>query len=804
MKNSNVHKFENKDWGAFELEIIDPKWSFYQQDKWDQSCFSIKGSGQISIPYTPFYFLEWQQIQYTYVIDKNNSFIPPFELSVNNKTVNTSQEKGNCHLMAGRLSFEDEAGLTHIKLSDTTGKTIFELDTEVFPQKMDYRSDYQAMLTDISAIVQNLAYDALKTTFKKSRARLKGHSTEMEWWNILDALFGQLIINLEVIKKQAKHEIKNGEQILPVEKIRIASKKNVDWLIKNSQYANGTQLGMKLLPNTTYSHALSGKKYTTYNTYENRFITWAVRNIIIRLKRYRKFIDKTAGSRDYSPLINKIQKYQSRLQGLLHTSPFNQAGQFEEKLQFSTTLTSGPGYRDFMHIYMLLTRGLELADSHLFKIELKNISLLYEYWCFLKLVQIIKEQNLSKIDYQDLIQIKANKFYVRLEKGNLSRVSFKKDHNGETTSVYYNKEFRKDGKKVFTYNQKPDYSIEFKKNGFEKPFWYLFDAKYRFENNTANEKEAYSAPQDSIGQLHRYRDAILHTDPNSTSYRTAVRNLGGIILYPYPLTEKAFTENNYYKSIAQFNIGALPFLPGKVALATEFLNNLINTSLPEEHFEESIGLDDSEYIRKRNAWNEFVTIGVIPKKDQGKRMHFLEKNLIYHIPYSRNLKSRLFLSKHLLLCKAGSKEAFLYEVCSWEIKSNEELSAMGTSWQHRDNSYVTFSLKKIKNLETPEKLSPAGFRYVTLEGLNRYLENPAADKKCFYLTTPDGARLYDELCRKNIRFTITWGKNEEDPSLIEFNIDNIKVSSSNTYPDLSFKYQNKIIALAELLKLITS
>ncbi len=109
----------------------------------------------------------------------------------------------------------------------------------------------------------------------------------------------------------------------------------------------------------------------------------------------------------------------------MHESPFNEVGAFEKRSHFSTSLTRGAGYRDFMQIYLLLTRGLEITQNDIFKIEQKNISTLYEYWCFLMLVKILKEQNANDIDYQDLIKIKAGKVKVELEKGHKSKVTFK-------------------------------------------------------------------------------------------------------------------------------------------------------------------------------------------------------------------------------------------------------------------------------------------------------------------------------------------------------------------------------------------
>ena len=673
---------------------------------------------------------------------------------------------------------------------------------------MDYKSDYKAMMADISEIIQNLAYDSLKDTFRRSKARIKGQATENEWWNILDALFDQLVTNLGVIKRQPKHEIIKNDKVLPIEKIKNASKKNIDWFRKNSQFANNNHQGIKVTTEKYFSHGLSSKKHVTYDIYENRFIAWAIRNIIEHLRKYKKHVETAAGKKDFSPLINRMKMYQSRLQGFLHDNPFNEVGKFEKRAHFSTSLTRGSGYRDFMHIYLLLTRGLEIADNDIFKIEQKNISTLYEYWCFLKLVQILKEQNASEIDYQDLIQVKANKLQVNLEKGIASRVTFKKEDSGESTTIYFNREFKREGKKVFTYNQRPDYSIEFKKKGFEKPFWYLFDAKYRFDEKKEDieitEYQNYNVPQDAIGQLHRYRDAILHTEPTNSTYRGAIKNLGGIILYPYPLSEKEFENNIYRKSIDQVNIGALPFLPSKSSLVNDLLNELINKRLPEEHFERFIEMDNSEYISKRNLWKEWVTIGVVQKENQIERLQFISEKLIYHVPFVKNINSKLYLSKKLLICKSGTTEATLYDIKDWEILTDKELEIIGTNWNHRKEKYIAFYLENAKAITTPDKISPLNFRYATNEGLNLYLKNPTLDKGCFYLTSPDAARLYYELQKKKIEFKINWANKDNDSSMLEFQIKEFKIYSSDKYPDLHFKINNEIINLNTVLQIFTS
>jgi hypothetical protein len=214
-------------------------------------------------------------------------------------------------------------------------------------------------------------------------------------------------------------------------------------------------------------------------------------------------------------------------------------------------------------------------------------------------------------------------------------------------------------------------------------------------------------------------------------------------------------------------------------------------------------MDNSEYISKRNLWTEWVTIGVVPQKEnQSERLKFISEKLIYHVPFVKNINSKLYLSKKILLCKSGTNEAILYDVNDWEILTDRELTDKGTTWNHRKEKYIAFHLDNAKSITTPDKISPLRFRYATQEGLNLYLQNPTLDKGCFYLTNPDAARLYQELQKQNIDFKINWGNNDSDPSMLEFLIKDLKIYSSDKYPDLHFKYDNETVSLKSVLEII--
>ena len=83
------------------------------------------------------------------------------------------------------------------------------------------------------------------------------------------------------------------------------------------------------------------------------------------------------------------------------------------------------------------------------------------------------------------------------------------------------------------------------------------------------------------------------------------------------------------------------------------------------------------------------------------------------------------------------------------------------------------------------------FRYSTVEGLNRYLNDPVNEKDCFYLTNPGSARLYEELKRRKVKFNISWTDDISDPSLISFQIGGEMILSSANYRPLYFKMKEE-------------
>lgn len=790
------YSFEIPGLGGMEIVPSTAKHNYYKPSNSLSIDFSVEILGQQQL-HKSFYFFEWQNILFNAVFNENEMFKPPFFLIVNEGIKHQSKKISGVDILSAYFAFKNQVGQTTIRINDSRNHTIFKLSTEVFPQKMDYRSDYRMMMSEISDIIQNLAYSLLKDTFQRARPKTEGHTTEIEWWNILDRLFESLMLSLSVIKRQPKHEIIREDIVVPVNRIRKASLKNKMWFQRNSIYRSKNQ-GVKLADGSHFTHALSTHKFTSYDNYENRFVAYAIKQTIDRLSSYRKEIAGRNNTGEYNFLINRINAYLGSLHSKLNDGIFNEVADFEKRNYFSTTLTKGAGYRDFLQIYLLLSKGLEILQNDIFKIEQKDIATLYEYWCFLSLVKIIQQKNKLDLIYQDIIKIRAGRFNVELKTGAQSTLKFI-NNNNEEIEIYFNRKFSSDNSS-FTYDQKPDHAISFKKSGYTNPFWFIFDAKYRFVED--HHADSYDAPDDAIGQLHRYRDAILHHYRDSQTYRTAIKNLGGIILYPYPLPESVYQTNKYYRSIEKVNIGALPFLPGKTQLVTDYLNDLLNRKTPEQHFEDFIEMDYKEYRAKQHEFDEWITIGVIKKKHQKARIEYLRRNNIHYVPYVKETSTRIYNSKKILICFSSSVMAEIRDIASIEVMNRTELLNTGVNWSLNYKKYLVFFLtSKIQSIQITPEIIPSNFRYTTTGAINIYLNNEQQNPKALYITNTSAYRLFSELQRNNIQFKITWG-DKNDFNQVIFKLDGISIKSSYKFPLLTFEVENRRMKLNELLERI--
>ena len=198
----------------------------------------------------------------------------------------------------------------------------------------------------------------------------------------------------------------------------------------------------------------------------------------------------------------------------------------------------------------------------------KRLSQLYEYWCYFKVLEVLNDLSINKINFDDIFEIDQNKWSIKLKRSNKSKKTFKILFKEKIVTIdyYYNQLFKRNSNyKSYSLSFKPDYTLLIKTDN-EKYFIH-FDAKYKSEleikdfyekikledNNNekliderdAEEEIFHKFKDGDIYKMHTYKDAILNTE-------------GAYVLYPGE-REGLFMENRKYVIPS---VGAFPLTPG--------------------------------------------------------------------------------------------------------------------------------------------------------------------------------------------------------------------------------------------------
>jgi hypothetical protein len=521
----------------------------------------------------------------------------------------------NLGLLSGTINFGNDLGKSNLTVRYTKGNKLQEINFqfEVFPTKLNYRSDYEKIVSDIEKEYPYLVLDFLKKTYTSFKT---GHSpnTDLIWWQVFGGLYNEFIQSSKFILNKPHSRIIRETKYLKADRI---NKWSTALEEKYSQF--------KHLPNKNYR---SEYKTLSTNTAENKFFKHAVSQTLRRFKKVKSFIEKRFSNSITHPFKIELNAIEKQFEIISANPFFKTIDDFKGLKQESLVLQKATGYSAIYKSWIMLNSGLKFLEG-IQKIELKNIADLYQIWCFLEIKNVL--QNLLGKDNPDdvvLPKIQIDDFVFKIERGVKSKVSFNKT-NGEVIDLFHDFSYdttANQAVKSFTVNQRPDIVLRITKNDLKEKYvlTYLYDAKYRL---ASDEKEGSPdlPTEDSINQMHRYRDAIYYV--NKDKIRPEKEVIGAYILFPGSGKIETIKNLDYYKSIESVNIGAFPLRP----------NDYTNRSLLEDHLKRIIGLDTESVLNdvsphKLTAYekhNPEVLIGIVNKGIQSDYFEN-EQNLIYH------------------------------------------------------------------------------------------------------------------------------------------------------------------------------
>ena len=455
-----------------------------------------------------------------------------------------------------------------------------------------------------------------KKTYKTFKLGDKINYTPAVFFTIVRNIFEGFLKATDMIISNPHHILAIEHDILPAHKVRKIDSKTIKWIEKNPENVLFTYTGV------CASKAMAIKKQITYNTLENRFTKFILLSTIKRITDFRnRYI---IGNDTDSSIIDEANRMIKELSKRVYNSFLKNVDNYKPTQSMSLVFGMAPGYRNLYKYYLMLLKGLAV-NGDIFKLSTKDIALLYEYWCFIKLNSLLKKS--CKLVSPDVIKVDNSGITVSLVKGKKSEVKYVNPKTGEKIILTYNP-----GElNTQTVSQRPDNVLTLEKTGSDIPYKYIFDAKYRIDPAIPGTgyPDIIPGPRvDDINTMHRYRDSIVFENNTPSRYAFEKSMFGAYVLFPYS-NEKQYINHKFYRSIETVNIGGLPFLPSATSLVEKLLIELIMDS-KESAFERATLPRGIERMLAKVDWTvKDMLVGTLSSK---KQLEFNLSKKFYHVP----------------------------------------------------------------------------------------------------------------------------------------------------------------------------
>jgi hypothetical protein len=631
------------------------------------------------------------------------------------------------------VNFGSQVGYTDIELW-LSNRRCFTLRLEVFPTKLDYRTDLLELRADLQMEVRSLVFKLYGKTFQTLHRKSGQRPTDIEWLTVLSGEFHTLTRALEIISRSPMQRVdvthvraRSLRPVRPSFEVRNFLRRNGGRCVQATKghfTAGGHSWLSPQMPRMT--------KTLTPNTAENRFVVSTINRIRSRLRRLH---GQLAGAHNRDPFVQwttfltdadrKLHRFQT--QTFLSDLPV-QPSHAAPTLALHLT----PGYREFFSSSLALESVLEVGGGPL-ELPEKDLATLYELWCFVALSSILRQELGLTPRPPAWLRVTQRRVALELKPGKTSVLSLEKDGQ-ECVRVVYNRE-----DPTPTGSCQPDNTLQIFKQRDKRSFRYVFDAKYRLKDDPdyVRTHGAPGPPVDAIYRMHAYRDQIVtkqmvdaHTrSPEATvwdlGYRQWVQQtVGAFVLYPYAGADAS--QNRFVAAIAKVGVGGVPFLPSRRTEVTNLLRRIIQMSADAVE-DTAVELSTTEERRRIEWAHEYGLIAIVPSREQ---LDYILQSFIYHSPYDKHRRWGLRLRADFILFLLSESKfpgrngvAFEAGITSVHFGDRQEItppppaSLRGSS---ETDHYVWFMLSKPQSLMTPLAYTgqPPRFAFTTRLAFN--------------------------------------------------------------------------------------
>ncbi len=452
-------------------------------------------------------------------------------------------------LWHGSLHFGTYAGRTAFIVWHD-GRPHLRLELEIFPSRLSYRSDYEAMLADLEAWTIEPALRFGSGVWQHGRLRTGPPDHPPGWIARLAAMLHALERAFQRIAQQPLTEVQRHRPWQPLEAIR-----RPDAALRRAmQTSSGQGPEVRLAGRPVHRIQRAARAVVTTDTPEHRWLAWQLDQT---LRQVQRLVERLSRPDAFAQVRRKaLAKLATRLEALLQQLP--PAAQSPLPPPPTQRLLRAEGYRQAYRLFQWLRQRLSLPTG-LLSFDVGQVHTLYEYWCYLTLVRLLSRATGQPVPVHRLFTLSDDGLQLRPIH---SRPLWFALPDGNRLRLIYNPRW---GARSLLVPQQPDLLLSHFRPG-QPPVHYVLDAKYRLDASPdyVHRYGVPGPPKDALNDLYRYRDAL-------SSYFT--RHDGGTVaqalaLYPYRDGEAGcFAESRLARALSEDGVGALPLLPE----ATDYL-----------------------------------------------------------------------------------------------------------------------------------------------------------------------------------------------------------------------------------------
>ncbi|HKO54919.1 MAG TPA: DUF2357 domain-containing protein [Thermoanaerobaculia bacterium] len=545
---------------------------------------------------------------------------------------NLSPNRGGTSLY-GVINFGSQIGRSTFRVY-AGDELELELTIEVFPTKLDYENDYYEMLADAQNFVTGLAFRYVGATYRSVGTGRVAKQANVEWLAILRHEVGGLDRAMRRIARHPSRSIERDAVAVRPHRVRRPDT-SVRRSLRRAAADDDQRTIEQRLP------------HPSLNTPEHRWLRAQLVGIRQRLTALYDVESKRRDGRTKPRVLDDLRSFEQTVARLLQLEPMREA-EGEPPAGFgSLQLLKVPGYREAYGACMRLTMGLRV-DAEALRVSVKELSSLYEYWCFFAILRAIAQLTGEEVPPEDVVQRTERGLHVGIRRGKERTVVFGRNRARRISATYA------PNWTTSLIDQRPDFLISIEEDGW--PIARLvIDAKYRVDASReyVQRHGAPGPPADALNVLHRYRDAILDPSPDEQSLKRSVIEAAAL----FPLrdrTDGEFERTALWQSFNRLGIGAIPLLPN----GEQYLDQWLGSMLRRSGWELADRATPHHTAEQLWQWRELATqpvlIGTLRTKDEQRHLDWIRERRLYYTPRTR--QRRLFQTKRVALYSSAETE----------------------------------------------------------------------------------------------------------------------------------------------------